>query len=225
MPVDQATLSSRTSVAVTSGTAGPQDVTGACALAIEHACRGVIVNPCFASSAVRALHAAEVRCEVTVSFPLGCDLPAVKLYAAEQSVLSGCSSILLAVNAGLILAGDVKAVQRDLELMHASTTVPMSVFVNTADLSDKQLMQLVHAAVLSGAASVVCRGNETRAVTPSHVAALMAATDQLAHLRIAGPVDSIEQMLALLDAGADEIVLDLLQARRLLPGASQSQQS
>lgn len=224
MPIEPATLPSKISVAVTAGTAGPDDVADACALAIRCGCSGVIVNPCFVADAMRSLRPARtMRCEATVSFPLGCDLPAVKLYAAEQSILMGCCGILLAVNTGLILSGATDVVRRDLSLVSDSSSAPMSVWVDAAALSDEQLTQTVHLAVQSGAASVVCCSSDTREIVPEQVTAIVDATNHFAHLRIAGPTRSIEHMSALIDAGADGIVLTLSQAKGLLPDTSQQQ--
>lgn len=208
-------LFSRINISVLSGTANPADVEQACTLAAAHGCCGVLVSPCFIALCAKNLAGTDLRCTATASYPLGTDLLAVTLYAAQQSILAGCDEILLALNVGKILSGDSDTLAREIQLVYASIDAALGVLINTAQLSHRQLGEVARLAVESGAACIVLAAPDLRDA-PQLIQNVKDATGQLANIRIHSPFESRSAMEGVLSSGADGLIADVSEAKNLL---------
>lgn len=208
-------LSSRIDIAALSGTADAADVELACSLARSNECRSVVVNPCFAALSRKHLAGTDIQCVATTSFPLGTDLLAVTLYAAQQSILAGCSEILLALNMGQVLSGERDPVAREIQLVYASVDSPVGVYVNASLLEDSRLAETAGTAAESGAAYIVL-GTQNVSAASEQIRRIADATGRLAHVRLHGTFESVSVMEDLISAGADGFVMDYMDAKTIL---------
>src|SRR5688500_2853648 len=90
----------------------------------------------------------------TVSgFPSGAHQPAVKAHEAEVAIDAGATELDMVVNLGLVVAEHWEAVHEDIAAVRASTpdSVLLKVIIESAVLTDDQIVTACHAAEAAGA--------------------------------------------------------------------------
>ena len=179
------------------------DVTLACTAAMAHECRAVCVNPCYVASASAAVHAGPgVLCASTIGFPFGCDVLSVKVYAAEQAVLSGAEELDLMVNIGALLSDSEELVQREIAVVQATQQVPLTVTVETSMLSEKQIALAAVLAKNAGAKWIKAGTGLAGSATPEQIHMLREAAGEQVQIAAQCTVQSISELTDLYDAGA-----------------------
>lgn len=194
-------------IAALSGSSVPADIEQACDFARSSHCTAVLVNPCFVQLCSTKLTGSEILCGAVLSFPLGCDQLAVRLYAAQQAVLAGAQRICSTLSTGMILCGDLDGVRRDTELLFSDSEVPVSVLMDASALSTAQLAAAAKAASESGASGIIAWASRPDTPMVDNLHAMMDATSGLARVKPYNPAYTAESVQAMLDAGACGVVI------------------
>ncbi|MDW8322244.1 MAG: 2-deoxyribose-5-phosphate aldolase, partial [Armatimonadota bacterium] len=69
------------------------DIERLCEEALQHRFASVCIQPCWVKTVVRYLEGSDVAVGTVVGFPLGANMPSVKLYEAEQALASGATEL------------------------------------------------------------------------------------------------------------------------------------
>lgn len=184
-----------------------EDVKFTMEVAKAYNCAAAIVNPCWLPQLIRYREGRkDIPCGTTTGFPFGCDLPSVKLYGGQQSVLLGAQELDVVMNVGAFLSGDLEAVKRELTLLVETLAVPVKVIIETALLSDEQI---VEAAVLAADCGVhyvkTSTGFYQPNVTPGQVHMIKEAIGDKAKIKASGGIRTLAQAEDFLDAGASRL--------------------
>jgi deoxyribose-phosphate aldolase len=86
-----------------------------------------------------------------IGFPSGAHQPAVKAHEAEVAVDAGATELDMVVNLGLVKAGEWLAAEDDIAAVRAATPVLLKVILETACLSDEEIVEAARVAEAAGA--------------------------------------------------------------------------
>lgn len=185
------------------------------ALVAEAAALGVYavcVSPSMVPVAVQA--GSGVRVASVAGFPSGKHLPAVKAHEAALAVASGACEIDMVIDVGAALAGDLEAVRSDVHAVRGAIGgAVLKVIVESAALlalaDEPALAQVCRAAEAGGADFVKTStgfhpagGASVRAVT-----VMAEAVGGRLGVKASGGIRTVEDALAMLDAGATRLGL------------------
>ncbi len=131
-------------------TATPAEVQALAREAAELGTWSICISP---SMLPLTLDLGEQKLAVVCGFPSGKHTSAVKAAEAAQSVALGADEIDLVIDLGGLLAGQVQAVQADIAAVRAAIgeQVVLKVIIESAALSDDQIVQACRAAEAAGA--------------------------------------------------------------------------
>jgi deoxyribose-phosphate aldolase len=187
----------------------PQQIDQLCAEAKEYGFAAVCVNPSHVALAARLLAGTEVKVATVAGFPLGATLPQVKVYEAEQAILDGAEEIDMVINVGALKAGDDGLVQRDIEAVsqaaHRAGAI-CKVIIEAAFLTDEEKIRACQSSKAAGADYVkTSTGFGPGGATVEDVALMRRAVGPEMGVKAAGGVRTLEQALAMIEAGATRI--------------------
>lgn len=91
-----------------------EDILKLCREAAEYGFKAVCVNPCWVSTAARALAGSGVAVCAVAGFPLGASSTAAKSAEAFEAVRDGAAEIDMVINIGLLKEGKLDLVSRDI---------------------------------------------------------------------------------------------------------------
>src|SRR5215208_4027776 len=115
------------------------ELEAAVALAIEHDCAAVTVNPWLVKAAKRALGRSRMRLGTIVCSPSGTQILAVKAFEASKALEQGANQIDFVLNAGALLSGEDETVYNDMlavvDMAHSALAVA-GVIVEAEPMSD-----------------------------------------------------------------------------------------
>lgn len=194
------------------------DAAFAADVAKAYGCAAVIVNPCYLAQIIhRRADRKELRCGATSSFPFGCDLTAVKLYGAQQVQLLGAQEIDIVMNVGEFLSGNTGLVERELRLLVDAVEADIKVIIETALLSDEQIVEASRLAADCGAAYVKSStGFYDKAVTPAQIRLMKEAVGDKAKIKASGGIRTVAQCREFLEAGASRLGISARSALSIL---------
>ncbi len=160
----------------------------------------VCIPPCYVSEA--AEYAPDVSIVTVCGFSHGQDAPASKEFAAEQAWRDGADEIDVVANVGRLRAGETDLVRTELERVVAAVPIPVKVIVEAPLLSTEELRTACELVVAADAAFVkTATGFFGGGATVDDVE-LMA---EYLPVKASGGIESFEEALAMLEAGAERI--------------------
>jgi deoxyribose-phosphate aldolase len=166
------------------------------------------VQPSFVSVAADVLHDAETRLVSVVGFPHGCDRSGIKAKAAALAVEDGASEIDMVMNVARFKSGRIQAVTDGIvQVVRAVPGIPVKVILEMCLLTDEEKViacRLVHDA---GAAFVKTSTgfNPGGGATVADVRLMRATVGPDFGVKAAGGIRTLQDALAMLDAGANRI--------------------
>jgi deoxyribose-phosphate aldolase len=178
-----------------------------CDEAREHRFATVCVNPWQLATAVRRLEGSDVLPITVVGFPLGANLTSVKVFETKMALDVGAREIDMVINVGALKSGDEATVRRDIAaIVEAARTAPVKVIVETALLSSEEIFALTQWCVDAGAAFIkTSTGFAARGASVEDVRTMARAGGGRIKIKASGGIRSLEQALALVEAGADRL--------------------
>lgn len=170
----------------------------------------VFVNPCYVSLA-RQKMGPDGKVGTVVSFPLGQDSPEIKIAAAKAAAVNGADELDISLNVGLIKAGrwdesseEMRNIVREVKAIDQKKIVKF--ILETGYLTDEEIKKTSVLILKSGADFVKTNsGMGPRGVIIKDVELIKQATEGKIKIKVAGGVDTLDEAIALINAGASRI--------------------
>lgn len=182
-----------------------------CEEALQYHFASVCIQPCWVKIAVRHLEGSDVAVGTVVGFPLGANMPAVKLYEAEQALAAGATELDMVIALPALKSGDWRAVRHEIEqiasLCRAATPPAiLKVIIECCYLTQEEKIRATHVVAESGADFVkTSTGFGEGGATIEDVRLLRSAAPPHLKVKAAGGIRTLSLALELLRAGADRI--------------------
>jgi deoxyribose-phosphate aldolase len=203
--MDRATLAARIDHTLLAPEATADDVVALCEEATDLGVAAVCVSP--SHLPITAGLGVGIDIATVIGFPSGAHQPAVKAHEAEVAVDAGATELDMVVNLGLVKAGEWLAAEDDIAAVRAATTVLLKVILETACLTEAEVVEVCRAAERAGADYV----KTSTGFHPSGGASIEAV--RLMHdtvggrlgIKASGGIRDAATALAMLDAGATRL--------------------
>jgi len=197
-------------------TALKPDVTAAgirelCQEADRYAFKNVCVNPCYISLAKRSLQELGGKGKVGIctvlGFPLGAITWEMKGFEAEVAVEQGADEIDIVMNIGAFKSHDYDAVRDDIaEVVNASSGKTVKVIIEAGLLTDEEKVNAAQLVIEGGAQFVkTSTGFGYGGATVEDVRLLKNVVGDQIGLKASGGINTAQQAMALIEAGATRI--------------------
>ncbi|MCL4390277.1 MAG: deoxyribose-phosphate aldolase [Patescibacteria group bacterium] len=187
--------------------ATPADVEKIAAAVKEHGFNSAFVNPCY----IQLVKSLGVRVGTVVSFPLGQETLAMKTGSAQAYAALGADELDVSLNVGYLVSG--KWTQSLVEMkavIAAAREVNSKIIVKFIPecgyLSSDQIKKTAQLMVEAGADFFkTCSGTGPRGAMVEDVKLVREAVGEKIKIKVAGGVETAEQAMAFINAGADRI--------------------
>ena len=166
------------------------------------------VQPSFVSVAVGALEGSGARVVSVVGFPHGCSRSVVKAQEATLAVQDGATEVDMVLNVGKLKSGRSQAVASEIaQVVRAVPGTPVKVILETCLLTDEEKIIACRLAQDAGAAFVKTSTgfNPRGGATVADVRLMRAAVGADFGVKAAGGIRTLQDVLAMLEAGANRI--------------------
>jgi len=148
-----------------------------------------------------------------VSFPLGGDSDTVKCFAAEDAVRKGATEIDVVANIGMVKDGlwddieeEVAAMREGIDKFAMGARPVLKVIIEASLLTDDEITMVSKRVVAGGADFVKTdSGFVGEGARPETVKLIREAIGETAKIKASAGIRTLEQALALIDAGADRL--------------------
>jgi deoxyribose-phosphate aldolase len=189
------------------------ELDAAVALAVEHDCVALTVNPWLVKSARRALGRSRMRLGTVVGFPNGSQILAVKAFEASKALEQGANQIDFVLNAGALFSNEDEVVFNDMlaviDMAHSALAVA-GVIVEAEPMSDDMVSRACRIAERAGADYVVTSAGETPARrTIQRVTLLRDSVGPRVEVKAAGRFRALADVRAAASAGASRVSAEL----------------
>jgi deoxyribose-phosphate aldolase len=185
------------------------DIERLCREALHYRFASVCVNSVFVNQVSEALRNSPVRTCIVVGFPLGANLPQVKVHEARVSLEQGAQEIDMVIHIGALKAGDDAAVRSEIEslsrLVHERRAI-LKVIIETVLLSEEEKVRACRAARDASADFVkTSTGFSTSGATAADVALMRREVGREIGVKASGGIRTLDDLLKMVDAGATRI--------------------
>lgn len=183
------------------------DIEQLCREAIDHDFASVCVNSYWASLCAKQLAGSDVKVCCVVGFPLGAMSTKAKAFETADACANGAQEIDMVLNIGELKAGNDAAVLADIQaVVAAANGAVVKVILETCLLCAEEIVRACQLCVQAGAAFVkTSTGFSKRGATTADVRLMKEAVNGKCLVKAAGGIRSVEDMDAMLAAGADRI--------------------
>ncbi|HBS91049.1 MAG TPA: deoxyribose-phosphate aldolase [Erysipelotrichaceae bacterium] len=184
-----------------------EEILKLCAEAKQFDFASVCVNPYWVSTCAKALEGTDVKVCTVVGFPLGATSTASKAFETKLAIADGATEIDMVLNIGELVSGQLDAVTADIAAVkEAAGDLVVKVIIEACLLNDEQKVAAAHAVVNAKADFVkTSTGFSTGGATLEDVALLKKIVNGQALVKAAGGVRTYDDLVAMLEAGADRI--------------------
>ena len=193
-----------------------EDIRRLCREATTHHFATVCVPPCYVRLAAKELRGTDVKVATVVSFPFGADKTTVKAAAVREAIISGAFELDVVMNISKFLSGEFAYVAEELASLNGEVSAVamnnglndavLKIIIETAYLSDKMKRLAVQVVAASGADFVkTSTGFGPGGATTEDIALLREEAPERLAVKASGGIRTLEDALALLNAGASRI--------------------
>jgi len=178
-----------------------------CSQAVRFGFYGVCVNPSLISLTSWKLKGESPVPVSVVGFPLGATLPEAKAFETAQVIKLGAREIDMVLNLGAFKAGDDALVLEDIKaVVSAADGFPVKVILETALLSDEEIVKACNLSVDAGAAFVkTSTGFGPGGATVKAVQIMRKTVGPDVGVKASGGISTYEDALSMIEAGASRI--------------------
>jgi len=196
--------------------ASEHEITHFCEEAKEHHFACVLLLPWWVPLGHKLLGDSDVKVGTVVAFPFGALPTACKVFEARHAVASGAIELDIVCNIGAVKSGDWGAVQCDLEEvvtlaqmagftedgLDVQTKIIIEVGLTTREEQERlcRIAQEVRADFIK-----TCTGLGPRGVTVADIRHIRQCVGREMGIKAAGGIRTVEQAMALINAGANRI--------------------
>jgi deoxyribose-phosphate aldolase len=186
------------------------DILKLCREARLYGFKAVCVQPCYVSTAVKALEGSGVAVAVVIGFPMGANTPEVKAFETEKSLLAGARELDMVINVGALKDRKLDLVRQDIrgvvEKAAARPGVLVKVIIETCLLTDEEKVLACQAALAGGAHFVkTSTGFGGGGATEEDVRLMAQTVAGRAKIKASGGIRTREQALKMIAAGANRL--------------------
>lgn len=178
-----------------------------CKEAKEYDFASVCVNPSWIDVAKEELQGSDVKVCVVIGFPLGAMTKDAKVFEARDAIEKGADEVDMVIHIGKLKDGDDVYVTSEIKaIKEAVGDHVLKVIIETCLLSDEEKVRACLDAKQAGADFVkTSTGFSTSGATVEDVALMKKTVGEGVSVKAAGGVRTKEDMMAMIDAGADRI--------------------
>jgi len=178
-----------------------------CAEAKQYQFASVCVNPGWATTCRDALKDTNVKVCVVIGFPLGATTTETKAFETHQALFNGADEFDMVINVGKLKDKDDTYVEDDIAaVVNAAGNKTVKVIIETCLLSEEEKVRACQLAVKAKAHFVkTSTGFSTAGATVADVKLMKQAVQGKAKVKAAGGVRTMEDVKAMIEAGADRI--------------------
>jgi deoxyribose-phosphate aldolase len=185
------------------------ELDAAVALAIEHDCAAVTVNPWMVKAAKRVMGRSRMR----LGYPHGSQILAVKAFEASKALEQGANQIDFVLNGGALVSGDDEIVYNDMlavvDMAHSALAVA-GVIVEAEPVADDLLRKACRLAERAGADYVVTSAGEVTARRTVHQAGVLRdSVGPRVQVKASGRFRRLGDIRAAVAAGATRVSAEL----------------
>jgi deoxyribose-phosphate aldolase len=178
-----------------------------CAEAKQYQFASVCVNPTWVTTCKEALKGTKVKVCVVIGFPLGATTSETKAFEAHQALFNGAEEFDMVINVGALKDKNYELVEDDIAaVVNATGGLTVKVIIETCLLSDDEKVKACQLAVKAKAHFVkTSTGFSTAGATVADVKLMKEAVSGKALVKAAGGVRTMDDVKAMIEAGADRI--------------------
>ncbi len=178
-----------------------------CEEAKEHHFASVCVNSYWVSTCRDLLSGSDVKVCTVVGFPLGAMSSEAKAFECQQAIADGAQEIDMVINIGELKAGHYEAVEADIKaVVEAAQGKCVKVILETCLLSKAEIIKACELCMSAKASFVkTSTGFSTSGATIENVRLMKDCVKGVCKVKAAGGVRSYEDLMAMVEAGADRI--------------------
>lgn len=178
-----------------------------CDEAMEYGFASVCINPCHVAYCADYLKDSDVNVCTVIGFPLGANTSAVKAFETKDAIANGADEIDMVMNIGALKDKNYDLVRNDVKaVVEAANGTLVKVILETCLLTEDEIKKACELCVEAKADYVkTSTGFYTRGATIEDVQIMKAAVQGKAKVKAAGGVRTHEDMVKIVEAGADRI--------------------
>lgn len=178
-----------------------------CDEAIEYGFASVCINPCHVAYCADYLKDSDVNVCTVIGFPLGANTSAVKAFETKDAIANGADEIDMVMNIGALKDKNYDLVRDDVKaVVEAANGTLVKVILETCLLTEDEIKKACELCVEAKADYVkTSTGFSTRGATIEDVQIMKATVQGKAKVKAAGGVRTHEDMVKIVEAGADRI--------------------
>lgn len=179
------------------------------------------VNTAHILRAAAVLRGSQSKVVAPVGFPLGAVGTEVKVFETEHAIADGAAEIDMVMNIGAVLDGDLTWAETDVcAVVKAADGRVVKVIIETPFLTDKQKIDASRLAQAAGAAFIkTCTGfSPDPSALYEDVRLIRRTVGPNMGVKASGRVGSYFRFLAMVEAGANRMGVNLAQAREIVRG-------
>lgn len=178
-----------------------------CDEAMEYGFASVCINPCHVAYCADYLKDSDVSVCTVIGFPLGANTSAVKAFETKDAIANGADEIDMVMNIGALKDKNYDLVRNDVKaVVEAANGTLVKVILETCLLTEDEIKKACELCVEAKADYVkTSTGFSTRGATIEDVQIMKAAVQGKAKVKAAGGVRTHEDMVKIVEAGADRI--------------------
>ena len=178
-----------------------------CDEAMEYGFASVCINPCHVAYCSDYLKDSDVNVCTVIGFPLGANTSAVKAFETKDAIANGADEIDMVMNIGALKDKNYDLVRNDVKaVVEAANGTLVKVILETCLLTEDEIKKACELCVEAKADYVkTSTGFSTRGATIEDVQIMKAAVQGKAKVKAAGGVRTHEDMVKIVEAGADRI--------------------
>ncbi len=184
-----------------------EEVKRLCREALEWGCASACVNPARLPAALEVLRGSGVKACSVAAFPLGASDLETRLFETRRAVEMGAGEVDTVIDLGLVKAGRIEEAEAQVKAqVEAAGPAALKVILETGLLEKEEIAALVEACVRAGAAFVkTSTGFGPRGASVEDVRIMAEAAAGRIRVKAAGGIRTLDQALALLEAGAERL--------------------
>ena len=178
-----------------------------CDEAMEYGFASVCINPCHVAYCADYLKDSDVNVCTVIGFPVGANTSAVKAFETKDAIANGADEIDMVMNIGALKDKNYDLVRNDVKaVVEAANGTLVKVILETCLLTEDEIKKACELCVEAKADYVkTSTGFSTRGATIEDVQIMKAAVQGKAKVKAAGGVRTHEDMVKIIEAGADRI--------------------
>ena len=174
--------------------------------AAEVKAKAVCITPHRLDIASDVLAGTDVIIGTVAAFPSGAHATEVKVFETQKCYEAGATEVDMVIDIGALLSGREDMVRDDIRAVVEASPAHVKVILETAYLTDEQILRGSALVSEAGAAFVkTSTGFATTGATPENVALLRKGAASETQVKAAGGLQTLEQVKAAIAAGADRV--------------------